>query len=143
MGSHGSVFSRFTKAAARAAGHQATFLAALLLILAWAAAGPLFKFSDTWQLTINTGTTIITFLMVFVIQNTQSRDTEAIHIKLDELLRANPKAANALMDLEDLPEEELHRMLQGYERLAQQTSDTLEKKRKKKSGPALKQKQRA
>jgi low affinity Fe/Cu permease len=122
-------FSRFTKWAARTAGHQAAFLLALALIAAWAVAGPLFHYSDTWQLTVNTATTIVTFLMVFVIQNTQMRDTEALHIKVDELLRAVPEAANALLDLEDLPEEELHRLLRRYEAMARHARGELGRRR--------------
>ena len=124
----GSAFSRFSKWTARATGHQATFIAALLIILAWAVAGPIFRFSDTWQLTINTGTTIVTFLMVFIIQNTQTRDTEALHIKVDELLRALPKAKNALMGLEELSEDELHRMLKGYEAMAGKARQALKRR---------------
>jgi len=123
-----AAFSRFTKWAARVTGHQAAFVGAVLAIAAWAVAGPLFRFSDTWQLTINTATTIITFLMVFVIQNTQTRDTEALHIKVDELLRALPEAENALMGLEDLDEEELHRMLTGYEAMAAKARGALDRK---------------
>jgi low affinity Fe/Cu permease len=105
------------------------FVLATLLVLAWLLLGPVFRFSDTWQLTINTSTTIVTFLMVFIIQNTQARDTEALQIKVDELLRALPEAANSLMDLEELPEEELHRMLQGYEALARQARERLEQRK--------------
>jgi low affinity Fe/Cu permease len=88
-------------------GHAYTFIAAILVILLWAASGPAFGYSDTWQLIINTGTTIITFLMVFLIQNTQNRDTTAIQLKLDELIRANENAQNRMMKLEDLMEESL------------------------------------
>jgi low affinity Fe/Cu permease len=88
-------------------GHAYTFIAAILVILLWAASGPAFGYSDTWQLIINTGTTIITFLMVFLIQNTQNRDTTAIQLKLDELIRANENAQNRMMKLEDLTEESL------------------------------------
>jgi low affinity Fe/Cu permease len=91
---------------------------ALLVVLAWLLTGPLFGYSDTWQLVINTGTTVITFLMVFLIQNTQSRDTEAIQIKLDELIRATESASNALMDLEELDEASLDRYRAHYEQLA-------------------------
>ncbi|MEA3203272.1 MAG: hypothetical protein QOI63_947 [Thermoplasmata archaeon] len=128
MGSRAGPFSRFTKWAARATGHQATFLLALATIVAWAVLGPAFHYSDTWQLTINTGTTIVTFLMVFVIQNTQTRDIEALHIKVDELLRAIPEAANALLDLEELPEEELHRLLRRYEGMARDARGELERR---------------
>jgi low affinity Fe/Cu permease len=89
--------------------------------------GPLFHFSDTWQLVINTGTTIVTFLMVFLIQNTQNRDSEAIHIKLDELIRAMDGAHNALLDLEELDEQALNRIRVNYERLAQTAREALER----------------
>ena len=107
-------FQRFAKATARAAGHPTTFGLALLVILTWAVTGPIFQFSDTWQLVINTGTTIVTFLMVFLIQNTQNRDTEAMQLKLDELIRATQGAHNALLDLEELEEEELDEFRKRY-----------------------------
>ena len=99
-------------------GRPAAFAAAALVVVLWAASGPLFHFSDTWQLVINTSTTIVTFLMVFVIQNTQNRDTAAIQIKLDELIRATQGAHNAVLDLEELDEEQLRAYLQRYEQLA-------------------------
>jgi low affinity Fe/Cu permease len=92
---------------ARQAGKASTFVAALALLVVWAVSGPLFGWSDTWQLIINTGTTIITFLMVFLIQNTQNRDTEALHLKLDELIRATKGARDSAMELEDKSEEQL------------------------------------
>ena len=101
------VFTRFAEKTALHAGRPAAFLIALAVVLFWGLSGPVFKFSDTWQLVINTGTTIITFLMVFLIQNSQNRDTAAIHLKLDELLRAHGRANTAMMDLEELSEEEL------------------------------------
>jgi low affinity Fe/Cu permease len=101
------------------AGRPSAFAFAVAVILVWAVTGPLFKFSDTWQLVINTGTTIVTFLMVFLIQNTQNRDSEAIQVKLDELIRATEKAHNALLDLEELEEHELDRVRANYERLAE------------------------
>jgi len=101
-------------------GHPWAFGAALLVIIGWAVTGPLFAFSDTWQLVINTGTTIITFLMVFLIQNTQNRDSSAIQLKLDELIRSTRGAHNALLDLEELTQEELNGFLQTYQRLAHQ-----------------------
>ncbi|MEP6688063.1 MAG: low affinity iron permease family protein [Gemmatimonadales bacterium] len=112
-------FTRFAKATARSAGHPATFGIALLVILVWAATGPIFHFSDTWQLIINTGTTIVTFLMVFLIQNTQNRDSVAMQIKLDELLRAAKGAQTAMADLEDLTEEELEAFQAHYRKLAE------------------------
>ena len=113
-------FSRFAKNCANAMGHPWAFAAALLTIIAWAVTGPLFGFSDTWQLVINTGTTIVTFLMVFLIQNTQNRDSSAIQLKLDELIRSTHGAHNALLDLEELTQEELNRFLKTYRKLAQE-----------------------
>ena len=114
----GSRFARFAKATSRAAGRPVTFMSAVAIIVGWAASGPLFGFSDTWQLVINTGTTIVTFLMVFLIQNTQNRDAEAIQIKLDELLRSIDGAHLALLDLEELDEEDLDRIRNDYRKLA-------------------------
>src|SRR5262245_23909679 len=114
----GESFARFAKATARTSGHAATFGLAVLVILAWAVTGPLFHFSDTWQLVINTGTTIVTFLMVFLIQNTQNRDSVAMQIKLDELLRALKGAQTAMADLEDLTEAELDAFKAHYAELA-------------------------
>ena len=118
-GNHLFWFTRAAKWASRAAGRPITFMIALAIILLWAITGPIFHFSDTWQLVINTGTTIITFLMVFLIQNTQNRDTEAIQIKLDELIRAVESAHNALLDLEELDDEELDSIRKDYLDLAQ------------------------
>jgi low affinity Fe/Cu permease len=115
----GEWFTRFAKATARASGHPVTFGVAIFLIFVWAVSGPLFHFSDTWQLVINTGTTVITFLMVFLIQNTQNRDSVAMQIKLDELLRAVKGAHTALADLEDLTEAELDEFKARYVRLAE------------------------
>jgi low affinity Fe/Cu permease len=112
-------FARFAKATAREAGHPRTFALAVLLLVAWAASGPLFHFSDSWQLVINTGTTIVTFLMVFLIQNTQNRDSVAMQIKLDELLRAMRGAETAMADLEDLTEDELDAFRAHYAALAE------------------------
>src|SRR5512144_3079726 len=103
------------KVAAQLTGRQITFLLALAVVVAWAVTGPLFGFSDTWQLVINTGTTIVTFLMVFLIQNTQSRDTTAMQLKLDELIRAMKGAHTALLDLEELSEEELSQIVLHYQ----------------------------
>ena len=120
-----STFGRFAKAAARLAGRPGTFGAALAVVVLWAATGPLFGFSDTWQLVINTGTTIVTFLMVFLIQHTQNRDTEALQIKLDELIRVAEGAHNSLLDLEELEENELDRIRDNYEMLAKHARDRL------------------
>jgi low affinity Fe/Cu permease len=114
------LFARAAKWTARATGHPAAFGIAVLVILTWAVTGPLFGFSDTWQLIINTGTTIATFLMVFLIQNTQNRDTAALQLKLDELVRVTKGAHNALLDLEELSENELDRVRKRYEALAVQ-----------------------
>lgn len=120
-------YSRFAKAAARFSGRPRVFALAVALIGVWLVTGPLFGFSDTWQLVINTGTTIITFLMVFLIQNTQNRDTEAIQVKLDELIRATQGAHTALLDLEELEEEELDAFRQKYEDLAAQARARLKR----------------
>ncbi len=113
-GFYGSV----AKTVARWCGRPATFSLAVGVIVVWIVTGPVFGFSDTWQLVINTGTTIVTFLMVFLIQNTQNRDTQAIQLKLDELIRAHNGAHNALMDLEELEEHQLEEFRRRYERLA-------------------------
>ena len=113
-----SPFSRFARWTARATGHPAAFVAAALIVVGWGVTGPIFKFSDTWQLVINTGTTIVTFLMVFLIQNTQNRDSHAVQLKLDELIRAVSGAHNALLDLEELEEADLERFRVRYEELA-------------------------
>jgi low affinity Fe/Cu permease len=112
-----SWFTRFAKTTARVTGRPWVFALAAATIVAWLISGPVFGFSDTWQLIINTGTTIITFLMVFLIQNTQNRDTAALHIKLDELIRVT-KGHNALMDLEELEEKELEEFRTKYAKLA-------------------------
>jgi low affinity Fe/Cu permease len=113
-----SWFNIFAKAAARAAGRPLAFVLALGTIIVWAVTGPLFGFSDTWQLVINTSTTIVTFLMVFLIQNTQNRDSEAVQIKLDELIRATKGAHTALLDLEELDDQHLKRIKGCYEEIA-------------------------
>ena len=118
MNSKATSYSGFSKAVSHFCGRPKTFLLAVAVILVWAISGPVFGFSDTWQLVINTGTTIITFLMVFVIQNTQNRDTEAMQIKLDELIRATKGAHNALLDLEELEVESLDAFRKKYEALA-------------------------
>ena len=116
-----SAFNKLCKAAARVTGRPLAFTFASVLILAWLISGPLFGFSDTWQLAINTGTTVVTFLMVFLIQNTQSRDTEAMQIKLDELIRVTEAANNALLDLEELDQPALDGYRGYYEALARRS----------------------
>jgi len=122
-----SWFSRFAKWTARAAGRPATFMVAVVIVIVWAISGPLFGFSDTWQLVINTGTTIVTFLMVFLIQNTQNRDSEAMQVKLDELIHVMKGAQNALLDLEELEEDELDRIREGYQKIAERARGELRK----------------
>ena len=113
-------FTEFSKWIAEVAGHPITFSLALLIIIVWGVTGPLFGYSDTWQLLINTGTTIVTFLMVFLIQKTQNRDTQAIHLKLDELIRVTKGARNMMLDLEHMDDESLKRLRDIYERLGTQ-----------------------
>jgi low affinity Fe/Cu permease len=115
---HQTWYSRFAKSAAHYCGRPRVFALAVGVIAIWIVTGPMFSFSDTWQLVINTGTTIVTFLMVFLIQNTQNRDTEAIQIKLDELIRATKGAHNALLDLEELEIENLDSFKAKYQALA-------------------------
>lgn len=118
-------YSRFAKGAARFCGRPRVFVYAVGVIAVWAITGPVFCFSDTWQLVINTSTTIVTFLMVFLIQNTQNRDTEAIQLKLDELIRATQGAHNALLDLEELEEASLEEFRKKYETLARVAREEL------------------
>jgi low affinity Fe/Cu permease len=120
-----SWYSRIAKATARYCGHPGTFVLALVVILSWLISGPFYHFSDSWQIVINTATTIVTFLMVFLIQNTQYRDTEAIQIKLDELIRATHGAHNALLDLEELEETELDLLRSRYLQLARNAREKL------------------
>ena len=119
------LFTRFARWAARKAGHPLTFFSAVTIIVLWAVAGPFFGWSDTWQLIINTGTTIVTFLMVFLIQNTQNRDTEALQVKLDELIRVTEGAHLVLLDLEELDDKQLDKVRDTYERLAAKAREDL------------------
>jgi low affinity Fe/Cu permease len=139
-------FRKFAHKTANLVGSPWTFIGAVAIIIAWAITGPLFHFSDTWQLVINTGTTIITFLMVFLIQNTQNRDAKALHLKLDELLRAITDARTGLVDLEDMSDEELQKLEAEFARLRQQNTPllthdikevetVLEQRKDRKSGP--------
>ena len=110
-------FTRIATLISTAAGQPLSFIAALLIIIVWGVTGPLFHFSDTWQLVVNTGTTIITFLMVFLIQNTQNRDARAIHLKLDEIIHAIQAAHNELIDIEHLPDDQLQDLAKHYEQI--------------------------
>lgn len=120
MGSNSSWFGRFARGTSRAAGRPVAFTLAMGVVLLWAVTGPLFGFSDTWQLVINTGTTVVTFLMVFLIQATQNRDSDALQVKIDELIRATEGAHNALLDLEEIDEEQMVLIRQRYKKLAEQ-----------------------
>src|SRR5205085_4662421 len=113
----GSWFQGFASSASRVVGSKWAFFAAMLLILGWAVTGPYFHYSDTWQLVVNTSTTIITFLIVFLIQNTQNRDAKAIHLKLDEIIRAIHPAHNEMIDIEKLSDEEIERLSAEYEQI--------------------------
>jgi low affinity Fe/Cu permease len=124
-GKSSSGFHSFSKATARATGRPSAFLLAVLVVVVWLATGPIFHFSDTWQLVINTGTTVVTFLMVFLIQNTQNRDAEAVQVKLDELLRVTAGAHNALLDLEELEEAQLEKIRKEYTSLARKAREAL------------------
>lgn len=126
QGQNISLFTRFAKAAAHVTGKPVTFIIAASIVVIWAVVGPFFGFSDTWQLVINTGTTIITFLMVFLIQNTQNRDTEALQIKLDEIIRSIKGARNEMLDLEDMDEKELDQIRKEYLELADHAREHLE-----------------
>lgn len=122
-----SFFTKFAQWASVKAGHASTFGIAVFVVVTWAATGPLFGYSDTWQLVINTSTTIITFLMVFLIQNSQNRDTRALEIKLDELIRVTEGAHTVLLDLEELDEEELERIQHNYSMIAARAREALNK----------------
>ena len=113
-----SFFEKFSNWATTATGSSGAFIGAVVLVLIWAVSGPFFKFSETWQLVINTGTTIVTFLMVFLIQKAQNKDSKAIQIKLNELIASNEKASNRIVDIEDLSEKELDKLHRYYEKLS-------------------------
>ena len=137
MSHHGSRFDRFSKAIAYVAGHSVAFAAAVALIGLWLVCGPLFGFSDTWQLVINTATTIVTFLMVFVIQNTQNRDGAAMQIKLDELVRAVKGAHNGLLDLEELSDAEIEAFRNKYLQLAEEAREDIRRARSDTGSPRI------
>ena len=122
-------FRRLAQATAQAVGTPWTFLGAVLIVVVWAASGPAFHFSDTWQLVINTGTTIVTFLMVFLIQNTQNRDAKVMHLKLDELIRATHTARNRLVDMEAMTDQELAALQQEFKELHRRAGEALEERR--------------
>jgi low affinity Fe/Cu permease len=130
-----SWFTRLTKWTAHASGRSSTFILAVLTILIWALTGPVFGFSNTWQLVINTGTTIVTFLMVFLIQSTQNRDAEAMQIKLDEIIRSIEGAKNELLDLEELEDEDLEQARDVYEKLAAEARKALSSRTRRQPGP--------
>ena len=138
MSNKSSWFTRAAKWASRTAGRPMTFMFALGIILLWLVTGPIFKFSDTWQLIINTGTTIITFLMVFLIQNTQNRDQEALQIKLDEIIRSMENAHTVLLDLEELDDEELDKIRKDYLELARKAREGLRRGKDDRGVPELK-----
>ena len=114
------MFSRFASRIARMVGHPYMFLVAVALLIVWAVSGPFFRYSDTWQLIINTSTTIVTFLVVFLIQNTQNRDAKALHLKLDELIRSHVPAHNDMIDIENLSDEELEELEKRYAALCEE-----------------------
>ena len=122
-------FRRLAQATAQAVGTPWTFMAALLIVIVWGVSGPAFHFSDTWQLVINTGTTIVTFLMVFLIQNTQNRDAKVMHLKLDELIRATHTARNRLVDMEAMSDEELAQLQKEFKELHRRAGEALEERR--------------
>lgn len=127
LGKKKTVFAKFAGAISTWTGSSSAFCLALLVVIVWAVTGPLFDFSETWQLVINTGTTIITFLMVFLIQNSQNRDTRALQIKLDELIRVTEGAHTALLDLEELNDDELREICFRYEKIARESRKLLRK----------------
>jgi low affinity Fe/Cu permease len=119
-------FRKFAGKVSFLAGSPWTFIVAVLIIIAWLISGPIFHFSDTWQLAINTGTTIVTFIMVFLIQNTQNRDAMAIHLKLDELIRSAKEARNSLLDLEDASDEDLEKLHRQFQEMRERQGDVIQ-----------------
>jgi low affinity Fe/Cu permease len=136
MPSLSNAFNQLAHWTAHCAGRPSTFALAVGVIVVWGISGPIFQWSDTWQLVVNTGTTIITFLMVFLIQNTQNRDTEALQLKLDELIRANDLARNRLLRLEELSEEEMDHIKQSFIGLAQASPLLTEERAEQADPPA-------
>jgi low affinity Fe/Cu permease len=122
------LFARFARWVERQVGRSSTFVLAIAIVVLWAASGPIFGWSDTWQLVINTGTTIVTFLMVFVIQNTQTRDTQAMQLKLDELIRVNEMARNSLINLEEMSDTDVERMKAAFAALGSLRASTSREK---------------
>src|SRR5437868_5283792 len=122
------LFARFARWVERQVGRSSTFMLAIAIVLLWAASGPVFGWSDTWQLVINTGTTIVTFLMVFVIQNTQTRDTQAMQLKLDELIRVNEMARNSLINLEEMSDTDVERMKAAFVAIGSSRASTSREK---------------
>lgn len=118
-------FAKYSHKVARAVGSPWSFFVAFLIIIIWAVSGPVFHFSDTWQLVINTGTTIVTFLMVFIIQNTQNRDSQAMELKLNELIKATKHASNQLIDLEEFSSEDIEKLQKKYRKIAKQKAKIL------------------
>jgi len=133
-----SFFNRFAKWTSRATGKPIAFAFAIGVVVVWASTGPIFGFSDSWQLVINTGTTIVTFLMVFLLQNTQYRDSESIQIKLDELIRATEGAHNILLELEELDVKDLDRIRNEYGKLAEKARKNLMRGKKDTDVPEIK-----
>ncbi|SEG60602.1 Low affinity Fe/Cu permease [Halpernia humi] len=126
MAKNKNLFEKFSNAATTFTGSSYAFLGSVAIVLIWAVSGPLFNYSETWQLVINTGTTIITFLMVFLIQKTQNKDSKAIQIKLNELIAASKNASNRIVDIEDLTEDELDQLHKYYVKLAMEAKDDID-----------------
>lgn len=118
-------FRKFAATTSHAVGTPWSFLLAIVIVISWAASGPVFHYSDTWQLVINTGTTIVTFLMVFLIQNTQNRDAKAIHLKLDEMIKATKGARNSLIDLDNLSDKQLKQLEESYKQICKEDEDAV------------------